>query len=211
MELGNIVFGNSRGEYPVEREVGFESELERLFHKIDPDFFRDVEYENDVFSIFPYYWGECTCGFDYHEFKEEHRDHCYQTEYKREQLKHGWIQKEYWLDRPPHLDYKQAEKLDDEIREKLCRRFRLEFPAGSGVHCTCDMDERYTQWLREIGYPDGCRDDCLLVKPNFHYKPTDYRLKWYKYPLRDSYANQDLDVKEFRQIIDHCLESLEEK
>jgi hypothetical protein len=27
MELGNLIFGNSRGEYPIERNIGWEDEV----------------------------------------------------------------------------------------------------------------------------------------------------------------------------------------
>ena len=69
MELGNALFGNSRGEYSIERNTGFETELNRLFDAYAPN--RDssyreygVNFENDVFSVFPYYWGDCTCGME---------------------------------------------------------------------------------------------------------------------------------------------------
>ena len=44
--------------------------------------------------------------------------------------------------------------------------------------------------------------------PNFVYKPTGYEIKWYKYPLRDSYANQKLTKKEFDSIMKACMDSL---
>ena len=36
MELGNMLNGNSRGEYPLKRSAGFEEELERLFDAYAP-------------------------------------------------------------------------------------------------------------------------------------------------------------------------------
>ena len=67
MELGNAIFGNSRGEHPVPRTEELYSELVRLFDAIDPE--RDnswreygVEFENDTFSTMPYWWDDCTCG-----------------------------------------------------------------------------------------------------------------------------------------------------
>lgn len=64
MELGNLLFGNSRGEYSVER-----GDIEDIFW----NYFKDVcdyhcyfnnsntdrgGYENEVFRIDPYYWGD---------------------------------------------------------------------------------------------------------------------------------------------------------
>lgn len=61
IEIGNLVFGNSRGEYVVPRGVWqdvFCNFLERndfsdygFYNKGDEDYF-----ENDTFIIRPYYW-----------------------------------------------------------------------------------------------------------------------------------------------------------
>jgi hypothetical protein len=93
MELGNMIHGNSRGEYPIKRGKGFEAELERLFNAYAPK--RDnswreygVAFKNEVFEVFPYYWGECDCGYDerfeasFQEWSKEnqHLLDCYQVE-----------------------------------------------------------------------------------------------------------------------------------
>ncbi len=44
-------------------------------------------------------------------------------------------------------------------------------------------------------------------KPNFHYKPTDFKLYWYKYPLRGNNCNRDITAEEFLKIINQCTES----
>lgn len=126
MELGNMMFGNSRGEFEVPRGAGFEDELSRLFKAYAPDedeLMREygVRYENDTFAVRPYYWGACDCGV----YEEE-----------------------------------------------------------------------------------DCKETCSLRLPNFHHKPSGYKLDWYKYPLRDSYANKDLSLKEFTAIIDDCIASV---
>jgi len=83
MELGNLIFGNSRGEFPVNREwqnmfveylheLGFDgygmpndvdrngkSSLDFMEKEIkgsDGNTF--YKWENEVFSIMPYYWGD---------------------------------------------------------------------------------------------------------------------------------------------------------
>ena len=60
MELGNIIFGNSRGEYRVERGK-FEDIWWVLCKKLGTGS-GGVDYKNEIFRLFPYYWGECTCG-----------------------------------------------------------------------------------------------------------------------------------------------------
>jgi hypothetical protein len=60
MELGNMVFGNSRGAYPVPRMDEFEEQIFRLLEAMGASLY-GVNYENDVFWVMPYYWGDCEC------------------------------------------------------------------------------------------------------------------------------------------------------
>ena len=45
-------------------------------------------------------------------------------------------------------------------------------------------------------------------RPNFVFKPTGYQLKWYKYPLRDAYANKNLTLADFEEMLKRCAESV---
>ena len=45
-------------------------------------------------------------------------------------------------------------------------------------------------------------------RPNFVFKPTGYQLKWYKYPLRDAYANRNLALADFEEMLKRCAESV---
>src|SRR5690348_15291655 len=122
MELGNLIFGHSRGEYPVPRVSAFEEPIFDLMETIRKGCspYGD-ELENDIFEMYTYWWGECSCRAD------------------EEDVSDGYIV----LHKP----------------------------------------------------------DCGLVRPNFRFKPTGYELRWYKYALRDSYASQDLNPREFRAMI----------
>lgn len=51
-------------------------------------------------------------------------------------------------------------------------------------------------------------DESIAAEPNFIYKPTQYKLDWYKYPLRDSYANQDISFSKFAEILNKCRKSI---
>jgi hypothetical protein len=122
MELGNSLFGHSRGKYPLSRGKGFEEVLDRIFEVCAPNNRMYGEtFENEVFAIFPYYWGDCTC---------------------RNEKNH--------------------------------------------------------------------KADCLIVKPNFLYKPMGFAIRWYKYPLRDSYTNQKITLAGFKKIISACIQSCKE-
>lgn len=121
MELGNLLFGNSRGNYPLERghwQETFHEFLDEIgldgYGYIDDEKLKEYEtdrggFENDVFLVNPYYWGE---------------------------------------------------------------------------------------------------DEDIMEEPNFIYKPTGYEIDWYKYPLRDSYANKELTFEEFKEILNKCKESI---
>ena len=115
MELGNMAFGHSRGEVPLDRNE-YQDEFWRLTRAMDPDNYSGVHFENDIFEMHPYCW--------------------------------------------------------------------------------CDGDD--------------CPQCGSMEQPNFEYKPTGYRIRWYKWPLRDSYANVHIDIEEFTKMVDHCIESLNE-
>lgn len=122
MELGNALFGHSHGKYLLKRGKGFEEILDSLLEVCATNnrTYGEV-FENEVFAIFPYYWGDCTCG--------DERNH---------------------------------------------------------------------------------KADCFIVKPNFLYKPTGLTIHWYKYPLRDSYSNQKINLTGFKRIISACIQSCKE-
>jgi hypothetical protein len=226
MELGNMIFGNSRGQYPVPRD--WEDEVRRLFEEIekqDREFnnYPYQEYENDVFHIFPYYWGDCTCGFEDIQYKIEgelaHRPDCYQTRLKEEKLRNGFVREKAGnieLVTAPDGNsfdsrlFKYWRDLENKIQERLCEEFGLSFPHGAAVHCTCDYDERYGQILAEKGYPEGHLSSCPIIWPNFKHKSTGFEIQWYKYPFRDSYMNMNISLDDFSKIIDNCIESLKE-
>ena len=80
MELGNLVFGNSRGEYEVDRDLqdSFHNLLELLgfdgygFLKRTSDEWKPASVygvTNGVFTVRNYYWGDCECN-------EEHVKDC---------------------------------------------------------------------------------------------------------------------------------------
>ena len=62
MELGNILFGHSRGVYAVEPRMSYQDAFVRFLRAIgcDADGYSDdgQPTENDTFVVRPYYWGE---------------------------------------------------------------------------------------------------------------------------------------------------------
>lgn len=164
MELGNIIYSNSRRRYRVDRS--WEGTIGALFVALDCSN-SGIEYENDMFTMHPYWWGDCTCGWG--------------EELRRLFQKYGW-------------------RTDGD-----------DWWHGCALRCTCDYNDRYEETMQDYAEQfghNGHKDDCKLVIPNFLYKPTGYELQWYKYALRDSYANANIKYDYFREIILNCVASV---
>lgn len=211
MELAQALFGNPvSGQYGITDRDRFQEMFCRLLcDVIDPNHGGyGMEFENDVFALRPYYWGGCTCGYEQKEAEWEQSNHhspdCYQSRLTAALIFMGWTGDRCWLEKPRGMSYDKAHKTERQVRKRLCSEQGLPYPEGSAVHCTCDKQEKWLEWSSKNDHSA----DCLTVLPNFHYKPTDYRLSWYKYPMRSAYANQNLSYKEFRNILVKCVESL---
>lgn len=203
MELGNMVFGNSRGEYPLGRGVGFEEELFRLFDAYAPkrdNSWREYgeEFENDTFAIMPYYWGDCECGYDEKESewceKNDHQESCISIEIRH--IAH--------YDRFKSPDIFLAKYLTPIFEKHALSTSDKNWWYGYMTLCTCDYENRWQKFLAENNHSKDCR----LIKPNFLYKPNGFEIQWYKYPLRDSYTNQKITLLKFKKIIDDCIRSV---
>ena len=200
VELGNAVFGCSRGDFEIPDREAWEKELFRLFDVIDPDHYcHELEFENDTFKLTPYYWGDCTCDYDNREHEwlinNRHEYGCYYYDYQKVKNHFPSV-----LDRNRYLN---------EVIKPIYIKHGFDTTGkdwwhGFSIRCDCGRDERFEKWSAE-NYHSG---DCLLVKPNFLHKPTGFEIKWYKYPLRDSYMNQDITIEQFAKIIDDCIKSL---
>lgn len=231
MELGNIVFGNSRGQYKIPRDKWSDYFYENLVEPMEKSGLIRIRggmgndgYDNEIFWIEPYWWGDCTCGYQEkleqarREWKEKnnHREDCYQVELKERKLKaglrvHGDRERgEPMIIQECEFEYEKANDIKDKIYEELIDEYDLPM-RGCAVHCTCDYKDRlrefYESFIEEHGeHPESC----YAVKPNFYYKPTNFKIDWYKYPMRDSYANEDVDYSRFCEIVDKCAESVKE-
>ncbi len=188
MELENAIFGNSRGEYLIERGEGFEEELYRLFEAYAPS--RDnswreygVEFENDVFQVMPYWWGDCTCGAEC----PKHSGDC--------DIVTKWND---WIE--ARLDYCSGMPDENGFAEVNLDKFPEFEKRHPAPECTCAAEENWQE-------KEEHEQDCKLIAPNFLFKPTGFSIQWYKYPLRDSYMSQNVTLDEFRKIVSQCVES----
>ena len=213
MELGNMCLGNSRGNFHIKRGVGFEGLLLDMFEFAGLDDYgcpsgvkklllKRLEIggilENDTFSVFPYYWGDCTCGYAEKEARwckaNEHEESCYQISY-------GALLKIYAFTEVPKKEVLKLYKKHNVVYDK-------ENPmTGSAIVCTCSYKHKWAKFVAENDHADTCP----LVFPNFVHKSSGLTIQWYKYPLRDSYSNVELTLEVFSKIIDDCIKSLKKE
>lgn len=209
MELGNYFFGNSRGEYPIIETARFEAPMYRLFEMISGDTYQ-VDYNDEKLFLMPYYWGECTCGYDDLENawneKNHHRDDCYQQLVKKEMIETGLAVEDKYggIDPAPGVDYEKMDQKLDDVRKEWCKHFGLAYPEGCAVHCTCDYKHRWAKFVSENNH----KPDCPIVLPNFWWKPTNLKIQWYKRPMRDAYMNQNLTVQQYEEIMDEVFDHI---
>ena len=88
-------------------------------------------------------------------------------------------------------------KLDTFLREfalkvgnpnDWCDKYGTDFENDKfKMHCYC--------WCLK----DNC-EYCNGTKPNFHYKPLDFKVYWYKYIGRSVETNKNLTKKQFKQM-----------
>ena len=84
----------------------------------------------------------------------------------------------------------------------------------------CDMCKENKNWKEGCGdyrfendvfalraYYWG-NDERVARLPNFLHKPSGYEIRWYKYPLRDAYSSQKLEIGDFNRILTECLASI---
>ena len=174
-----------------------------------------------------YYWGECDCGWDkfYNEddFKEKHKRNCYQSLVNKELIEKGWKKDKYgYMNSPEGMSWDKMTKIEDKIRKKYCKKFKLSFPGACAIHCTCGRDKNWKNWykkkvvefkgksdrLDEEGLPEAHKDTCSLVLPNFKHKPTGFAISFYKWIGRDMEYNKEISNNEWSKIFKEVINSL---
>ena len=239
MEMGNLLFGNSRGNYPVPRQLVENKEWRKLIcdyiqmqdlfctledyyspsdsdktlkrdNKLIPSTYGGYVCKDDndeiLFEIFPYYWGECTCGADdYNCNLEMNLRNKY---YTKEQLKIIDYIDQWCLDNCPECDCidENLEKTTEEL-SKICKCGKQ--------HKNLIMHQKQTelnditqQYKKDMQlFLKDHNEDCLLLKHNFIYHPgksDEFHIDWYKYPFRDAYMNENKSIEEIELILKNC-------
>lgn len=197
MELGNMVFGHSCGTVPVKCgpwEAAFVPLLEVLDYPGGAVTTYGTEFSNEVFEMHKYWWTDCTCGFDDEEcIWLEQNKHSSQCIGKLVNNKAHEIAKDYGS---------VLHGKGNVVFKKWLAHNNIPYQ-GCMLACDCGWEQKYQEWRKDHNHTD----DCCLVRPNFWYKPTNYKIWWYKYPFRDSYANNKISLKTFNKIVSDCMSS----
>lgn len=199
-----MVFGNAYAEFDLgnaERMVADELyALSERLGKASPDnqahgllggtWGYGQDFENEVFEMHPYWWGDCECGHEQAECEwseaNPHRPDCWQERYHAE------------AERLRDLDWeKQRDQMD-----KWASDNGWNGRPGVAVYCDCGTDKLWREWASAHGHDPSCR----IVMPNFRCGAVEVR--WYKYIGRGMSVNREVSRSEWRDIFARCEESL---
>lgn len=164
-----------------------------------------AHWDNAVFTMRPYYWGDCDCGADEREEawnadpKNRHSPGCYQSELRDRQEKAG-----IHYDQQNNIPYEERRRIEDGIYDDLCAKHSVDRRFGAAVHCTCEYQARAAAYFNENGH----RPTCALELPNFLHKRTGLEVRWYKWIGRGMEC-VGLDGVDVNEVIAECLASLE--
>ena len=154
----------------------------------------------------PYYWGECTCGFEeedggWHtawESEHCHTETCFYNRYRNEKKAYcplfGTPSKGNFGLRHEHMtEWAKANGLPGA-------------PWGMAVYCDCGYDELYAQEYGKRRETHNHAPDCPIVLPNFEFGEVEIR--WYKHPGRGQSCNVKWDERQWRVWFDECMKAI---
>lgn len=221
MELGNYLFENSRGNYALPNryivnskewtELLFLMNLNSYGHPCD---FSEISSKfilngEILFSITPYYWGDCTCGAEDNNntLYDKLLNECFTKEEKE-------IYESY--DEICDLDcsaFEDNEKTESElIKICSCGCVKKNIDLHKKKELIKDKQIIFeNKYNKQIQPHDK---ECLLVQHNFVYHPgkeDEFWIEWYKYPFRDSYMNKNLTENEILEIFRDCINKIKNK
>jgi len=125
------------------------------------------------------------------------------------------------------------QRLSEEILNRIIRlkEVKLNESDNTGILVNREWQHDFCAALVDMGfdyYGDyghgdwGFENDTFIMRPyywgdneyiselpNFEHKTTGFKLGWYKYPLRASYMNKNIDEQQLFWILEDCKKSMQ--
>ncbi len=144
------------------------------------------DFVNDVFEMWPYFWGDCDCGHEEAEGawcqKHDHTPDCYHA------VLWGRV---------------DAGESSMDIAPQMAKDWGLPY-AGCAVHCTCGATKLYEAWAAEHQHDARCS----VARPNFAHQASGLEVRWYKYIGRSMDLNREVTEREWTSILAGCIASV---
>jgi hypothetical protein len=202
-EIGQAVFGNPTGAYDCPEFVDaflshILSEIARVFWNKNQrkwDSYEDPQIAGVEFR--PYYWGDCTCGYDIlkaaWENTHHHTNECFHERYAAEDA---------YQERRCARTLEGLKVRHDHMTKWAKDNGYPQAPFGMAVYCDCGLDREWQEWASTHNHAP----DCESILPNFKYGEAEIR--WYKHPGRGMSVNVDWDEATWRKWLDSCLAAI---
>lgn len=159
------------------------------------------DYSNSTFEMFPYYWGDCTCGFEHRQDEWDaangHAADCYQAALARLHAKRQKASGERAT--------RASDRVYELARDALCDRFGLSRDVCCEVHCTCSHDDDMMAWRAENDHDPRCPS----ARPNFFHRKSGLAVYWYKWIGRGMTCNLEVTPSDWFAIVADCMASID--
>ena len=220
IEIGNLLFGHSRGNFVIDRKefgdiflnflesagfdfYGFPCRKLEDFVKVEDGKarkFKPCHISPEELRIKGKHVKSEEMWLDYYEL--DGNTYCISGHGGKE-FEKAWYE---WFDSFPEDDANLDSHYEKEPSEE-------DYPMEFTVHLVEDYIEHNHYFdngsflIRPYYWGES---EEIKDKPNFVFHETGLEISWYKYPLRDSYCNYEIDSEELKNILNKCLKSLPE-
>lgn len=187
------------GLYEISKQITLSTGEDNIQGILGGEYGYGVEFKNDIFEMHPFYYDDCSCGFEDESYQWQethpHDTMCYQQQLDSLIRLEGIDPDDWGVDNTDKTDV---------IARKLARSLGLS-DSVTYTLCTCNREALVTQWYQAHGH----KENCLLIQPNFWHYASGTSINWYKYIGRSMKGGEDLSFIQWIDIVKECLVSLD--